>query len=495
MNAPLICHFLVGSPGSGKSTLAARMNQIIPGSRVISTDQIRSQLYGDASIQGDWAEIEQIVLKEIKNEISLNHSVIYDATNAKRAWRMGLLQRLDDSNAQWIAWHLKTPRQICQAWNKQRGRQVPPEVLDNFFQSLKNFPPIAAEGFTAVYELNPSQSEDLATEVESKINQLSRSIINRTNRTLHNQIILHPYSRLLDFDRLLHLISLLLRYPGIGNLQTINPELLSQLTGQDSQFPNDIAEIGAILQHQCGSVYADLDAIADDLEWLESNGFLSPMANRNELLIAEVTQIETATHPYSERDSFGRLLTTIRFIAQHPFQWELEQGSLGSLVAEMKSYGLLHGDWADALRKDIERVLKPFRILPNFPLKRGYFMGTGILSASQLTKVFTILQSQAKNLQDPIALDIVNILGERINQSQLSTQPIYPVRDICHRSIIDMQLLPKSALARNVEKLEEEIEQGQLLELKRFSGVGRFTNDKDDFFRVYPLQIVFHNIG
>ena len=495
MNSPLTCHFLIGSPGSGKSTLAAQVSQIISSSRVISTAQIRAQLYGDAAIQGSWAEVEQIVLTEIKDAIAQRNPVIYDATNANRAWRMGLLQKIAEPDIQWIAWYLKTPRQICQSWNTQRGRQVPPEVLDEFFQSLKYFPPLAAEGFTTVYEFNPAQSKDLVGEVRSKINQLSRSVINRTNRTLHRQITLHPYSQLVDFDRLLHLISLLVRYPGIGNFQATNPELLNQLIGQESQFSTDIAEICAILQRQCGAIYADSIAVAADLEWLEENGFLSPTATNQELAITEVDKIKTATHPYSDLEPFKRLLTTIRFIVQHPFQWDSKQGSLGSLVLEMQKQGLIDGDWTDALRKDIERVLKPFRILPDFPLKRGYFMGTGILSALQLTKVFTVLQSQAKNLQDPIALDILEIFGERMNQSQLSTQLIYPVRAIYNRTIVDLQLLPQSALARNIEKLEEEIKQGQLLELKRFSGVGRFTDDRDEFFRVYPLQIVFHNIG
>lgn len=495
MNSPLTCHFLIGSPGSGKSTLAAQMNQIIPNSRVISTDRIRSQLYGDPTTQGNWVEVEQVVLQEIKDAIAQQCPVIYDATNAKRAWRMGLLQKIAEPEIQWLAWHLKTPRQVCQSWNAQRGRQVPSEVLDDFFQSLKHFPPLAAEGFTTVYDLNPVRSKDLVGEVKSKIAQISRSIINRTNRTLHRQISLHPYSQLLDFDRLLHLISLLLRYPGIGNLQTTNPELLNQLIGQKPQFSSDIAEICAILQRQCGAIYAEAIAVAADLEWLEANGFLSPIATDYELMIAEVDQIETATHPYSDREPFKRLLTTIRFIIQHPFQWNSEQGSLGSLVSEMQNQGFTGGDWTDAVRKDIERVLKPFCILPDFPLKRGYFMGTGILSAPQLTKVFTVLQSQARNLQDPIALDILEVFSERMNQSQLSTQLIYPVRAICNRTIVDLKLLPQSALARNIEKLEEEIEQGQLLELKRFSGVGRFADDRDEFFRVYPLQIVFHNIG
>ncbi|MBW4428061.1 MAG: ATP-binding protein [Nostoc desertorum CM1-VF14] len=57
MPARLICHYLIGPPGSGKSTLAAQMSQLIPNSRIISTDQIRGKLYGNEEIQGDWAEI------------------------------------------------------------------------------------------------------------------------------------------------------------------------------------------------------------------------------------------------------------------------------------------------------------------------------------------------------------------------------------------------------------------------------------------------------
>ncbi|MBD2206886.1 WYL domain-containing protein [Calothrix sp. FACHB-1219] len=495
MNTPLVCHFLIGPPGSGKSTLAAQMSQLIANSRIISSDQIRGKLYGDEQIQGDWAEIEQIILEEIQEALAQQQPVIYDATNAKRVWRMGLLQRIADFEAQWVAWHLKTPRQFCQNWNMQRGRQVSPTVLDDLFQSLKHFPPLAGEGFLAIYELNSAQSQDLISEVKSKINLLPRSVINRTNRTQHSQSVLHPYSKLLDFDRLLYLISLLIRYPGIGNLQSTNPDILQQLIGEEIQFQTEISEICAILQRLYGSIYADPNAITADMEWLEANNFLSPIAVNQELVIAEVATINTATHPYSDREAFKRLLTTIRFILQNPFQWNSDQGSLRSLVSAMQKQGLIDGNQTDAIRKDIERILKPFQLLPEFALKRGYFIGTGILSASQLTKVFHVLQAQAKNLQDPIALGILEIFDERMRQSQLSNQAIYPIRAICNRTIVDPQLLPQSALAREIEKLEDEIEQGQLLELKRFSGVGRYAEEQEEFFRIWPLQIVFHNIG
>jgi predicted kinase len=491
-----ICHFLIGPPGSGKSTLAAQMCQIIPNSRVVSTDHIRETLYGDESIQGNWPEIEEIILAEIKEAIANHRVVIYDATNARRAWRMGLLIKLADVEGfQWVAWHLKTPLQQCQEWNQKRERQVPSEIIEETFQNLKNFPPLTAEGFIAVYTLNPTQSGNPADEIQSKIERLNRSIVNRANRTQNQQIFFHSYSRLLDFDRLLFLISLLAQYPGLGTLHSENPALLQQILGGEADFQTDLSEICAVLEKSSGLIYADAYDVSKDLEWLENNQFLTPSATTQNLTVEVVSDVSIASHPYSDIEPFKRLLSTIRFILQNPMHWDSELGSLRSLVTAMQQQGIIVGDQTDAIRKDIERVLKPFKILPDFALKRGYFIGTGVLTSSQLTKVFYILQSQAKNLQDPIALEIFEAFEERMKRGKLDIHSAYPVRAICNRTIVDSQLLPQSALARNVEQLEDEIAQGRVLELKRFASAGRYGEDPEDFFRVCPLQIVFHNIG
>ncbi len=93
MSTPVICHLLIGCPGSGKSTFAALLAK--QGNyKIVSTDQIREALYGDESIQGDWSAIEARVLSEIQSAIASNQPVIYDATNAKRVWRMELLMKL-----------------------------------------------------------------------------------------------------------------------------------------------------------------------------------------------------------------------------------------------------------------------------------------------------------------------------------------------------------------------------------------------------------------
>ena len=493
MGVPLCCHLLIGPPGSGKSTLAQRMQAELPHSCIVSTDQIRQEFYGCAAEQGLWPEIEAEVIRRIGHGVVQGQIVIYDATNARRAWRMTLLQRLAPLGADWVGWHLKTPLATCHQWNRQRDRRVPSGVIDATYGALRQFPPLAAEGFRAVYSLESNASAD---QIQSKLKGLERGRINRRNRQSRMQS--HRYSTLLDFDRLLHLISLLVQHPGLGHLQERDPEHLQSLlpAGSPPVFPNAVAEIGAVMAHQRGELYADPDAVAQDLAWLEENGFLSPRPTVAALTRPAVIQSVDNPHPYSDWESFQRVMTFIRFVAHHPLCWQPElQSSLGSVAAAMQAQGVLVGESQAALRKDIEQVLKPFGLLPAARLRRGYFLGSGILSESDLLKVASVLQAQAKNIEDPTALGLLDTLRDRLQRSQHDLADLYPVRAIGNRSIVDVERLPPSALARTLSQLEHEIEVGQLLELNRFAGVGRFEPTDDGFFRAWPLQIVFHNIA
>jgi predicted kinase len=150
MSSPLLCHFLIGPPGSGKSTLATELTKLDRTTQIVSTDRIRRELFGDESIQGDWSLIEQKVLAHIWEALSAEQPVIYDATNAKREWRMSLLRQVANEKVQWIAWYLKTPIEICKLWNKQRNRQVPEKVIEELFQTLQEEPPLTSEGFVVI---------------------------------------------------------------------------------------------------------------------------------------------------------------------------------------------------------------------------------------------------------------------------------------------------------------------------------------------------------
>jgi hypothetical protein len=349
--------------------------------------------------------------------------------------------------------------------------------------------------------VNPQKPE---IDLSSILNQLERSSINRANRTLNPDVTLHRYSSLLAFDRLMHLISLLIQEPGLGTFHQTDSEHLHQLLGGKDfkdvalsySTHSSVAEVCAVLAHHHGELYADPTAIAQDLDWLEDNGFLHATPAHNQLSFPPTQETEINPHFYSDWEVFQRLMVTTRFITHHPFAWTPEQSSsLKSLVSAMQEKGLIEGDRQASIRKDIEQVLKPFGILPNQRMRRGYFIGSGLLSEQQLLRVASLLQSQVKNIQDPAAHSILETLYERLRRSQHDVANLYPVRAIGNRTIVNVDQLPSSAIARTTEALEEEIESGKMIELKRFKGVGRFEERPDKFFRVWPLQIVFHNIA
>ncbi|MBD2247401.1 WYL domain-containing protein [Nostoc sp. FACHB-888] len=504
MSIPLICQFLIGVPGSGKSTFAAELAKL--GTyRVVSTDAIRQQLYGDPSIQGEWAEVKEKVISEIVDAIAQGDSVIYDATNAKRVWRMDLLMKLNSSVASlgqhgeevlWMGWYLQTPLATCKAWNQQRTRQVPDMIIENMHKSLQDFPPVAAEGFASVKELDVTSPKFDIQQILTQIQQLPRTLTNRANRNRH--INLHGYSKLLDFERLMHLISLIIRYPGIGNLQTTHPSLLESVLGNVPLFASSLEEVTAFIGKLCGTIYANKNAIEFDLNWLQQNSLIgaNSIASSSGITLPpahSITLSTFVTHAYSDCDSFRRLIQIIRLILHHPFLQETGKGSLQTLVSALKENGIIDSDGLDTVRKDIEKVLKPYKILPEFPLRDGYFAGTAILSIHELTKVFDVLQSQAKSLDDPVALEIYETFATRMVKSKLGVSNVYPVRAIANRNMIDPEFLPTDALSKNLEQLEEAIAKGQLLELNRFSGGGKFLLDEESFFLAFPLQIVFSN--
>ncbi|KOP26840.1 kinase [Hapalosiphon sp. MRB220] len=502
MSTPPICHFLIGVPGSGKSTFAANIAKL-ENCCIVSTDAIRQQLYGDVTIQGNWIDIEAEVISQITEAIAQNNSVIYDATNAKRVWRMDLLMKLNSSVAslsqhrsevQWMAWYLQTPIATCKAWNQKRDRQVPDMIIENMHKSLQEFAPIAAEGFVVVKQIDVTSPNFDIQQIPTQIQQLPRSVINRANRNRH--ITLHAYSQLLDFERLMHLTSLIIRYPGIGNLQATQPSVLENIFGTVPQFASSLAEVTACMSKLCGNIYADAVAIASDLHWLQQNSLIGintiPPSSPITLPSHQLT-CSLVTHAYSDFETFQRLLQTIRFILHHPFLQDSGKGSLKTLVSALKENGIINSDSLDTVRKDIEKVLKPYKILPEFPLRDGYFAGTAILSTHELIKVFDVLQSQAKSLNDPVGLEIYETFATRMSQSKLSVSKVYPVRAIANRSMIDPQFLPDDALSKNLQQLEQAIANGQLLELNRFAGGGKFALDEEGFFLAFPLQIVFCN--
>ena len=152
-----ISHFLIGMPASGKSTFAQWL-QLQTGAMIISTDKIRTELYGDAQIQGDWAAIETEVLKKIRTAIAEQQPIIYDATNTNYRWRGEFLRRCPPMT--WIAWWINPSVEICLTRNQRRSRFVPSDIIQQMATELQHNPPSKTEGFLDIITL---QNTDLAT--------------------------------------------------------------------------------------------------------------------------------------------------------------------------------------------------------------------------------------------------------------------------------------------------------------------------------------------
>ncbi|MEB3355942.1 MAG: AAA family ATPase [Synechococcales bacterium] len=513
-------HILIGPPGAGKSTLAATWQKHDPALCIVSTDRIRAELFGDAAIQGEWSQVEAQVLQQIQQAIAAGQSVVYDATNAKRSWRLHLLQQLrqtceaaNQEPVQWVGWYLKTPLATCHSRNQGRSRSVDDSVIDDMAQALKQFPPVVAEGFAAVYAISTEDEDAIIPVMQDKLERLSRTLINRRNRSAH--LALHRYSALLDFERLLFLMALLIQHPGLGHLHGTHPDWgQTWLPKQalDEQLPQDtLDEICALMAQQYHPVYADPGAIAADLVWLEENHLLGPDAPDAPLQLSPYPgspypgspypgSVEACIpHSYSDREVFERLLRTIRFIVHYPLLSKAPgQTSLDRLCAELQT---LTYTTRDSLRKDIEQVLKPYGILPSAPMKRGYFIGTAVLAKHELLDVFKVVQTQAENLEDPLSLRIYQILKERLTSSRFIDRKdaiaTYPIRAIGNQTIVDTSTLPDYAAYRKLDTLVDAIRSATQLELNRITGTGRFADDphQGQPFRVWPLQLVFHNIG
>ncbi|WAL61683.1 AAA family ATPase [Thermocoleostomius sinensis] len=149
-------YLLIGLPGSGKSTLAASMQGTCSTLRLVSTDRIRGQLFGDEAIQGPWSLIWRQVgqqLREIVQQIEQGQcqAVLYDATNTRRQSRRAVIAlarslAFTHITGLWI----DTPLSVCLERNRQRDRQVPDEVIQRMQRQLEGAPPNLEEGLSCL---------------------------------------------------------------------------------------------------------------------------------------------------------------------------------------------------------------------------------------------------------------------------------------------------------------------------------------------------------
>ena len=502
----------IGIPASGKSTLANELAPLI-NAEILSTDKIREELYKDETIQGNWNEIESLLHERLKKYIKNNKPVILDATFAMRPWRLTITQNLlFDKDIEWIGWWFKTPLEICLKWNQSRERKVDDPVIKRFAAALSNkiFSPDLSEGFASLINIDPSSTEDIKKEIKSRLSNLDRNITQRKNKDSVKE--LHGYSRLLDFERLLYLMQLLIRFPDLNaddkktklEMEEIcNPIPQGSIENKASRFLSTLH----------GNCYSDIEKLHLDLKWLDEQGFMNHKKVKGKVEpppedINFKRELGGLSR-YSEKDAFSRVMSLIRYILHNPFddnRTKEDKKNKGITLHDhyiSKLENIYFKEERDTLRKDIEKILSPYGFRDkNDNSRHGYGLGTAVLSRNKLEDIFQIIDQAKNKLDDPTISSVHNNLEKRFKWAGFNLDN-YPVRSFANKSVVNPSFTKEDSVAfdRNTEKLENAIKNGYSIEIEFFKSAGKFTEEEEEEEKgtrskwIWPIQLLFNNIG
>lgn len=146
-------YLLVGVPASGKSTWAENAYYMDDETYVVSSDGIRSELFGDERIQREPEKVFELAHKRIINALRAGYEkVVFDATNIKRKHRVALMNKIKEFECYSICVIFAEPYEVLCARNKERSRQVPEEVI---WRMLTQFEmPLESEGYDEIHIIN-----------------------------------------------------------------------------------------------------------------------------------------------------------------------------------------------------------------------------------------------------------------------------------------------------------------------------------------------------
>jgi hypothetical protein len=198
---------------------------------------------------------------------------------------------------------------------------------------------------------------------------------------------------------------------------------------------------------------------------------------------------------------FLRVMTLLRHLLQVPFDRPPERGANlhQHLITATESIpgSYLPGETA-TLRKDLEKILTPygFRSRHN-NVRHGYCLGTAVLSPPRLQELHHVVRQTAGRLADPSAQNLLAELDERLGWAGISADGLPPVRSYARHAVVDSALVRRDSLAapRRAEAIEAAIVEHRRVLLQRYPGVGSFADSPDGELRVWPLQLIFHNVG
>lgn len=153
-------YVLCGIPGSGKSTWARHYIEENPNTKLISSDAIRAELFGDESDQSHNIEAFNEFYNRANKYLLEGYDIILDATHTSRRARYRLFcGDLSIKTHTIICKVFPTPVEVCIERDAKRARSVGENVIRKFYNSFQI--PYIEEGWDridVIYEVAPSTS-------------------------------------------------------------------------------------------------------------------------------------------------------------------------------------------------------------------------------------------------------------------------------------------------------------------------------------------------
>lgn len=144
---------MVGLPGSGKSTYTAKY-ETQNRTTIVSTDEIRRELYGNPETQGNPQEVFNEAYRRIEIALRAGDTVVFDATNLKARNRRYLINKYRPIADTIIAEYINTPIDECIMRDELRSRSVGYEVIQRMARGMSE--PRLEEGFDLVHIVGKS---------------------------------------------------------------------------------------------------------------------------------------------------------------------------------------------------------------------------------------------------------------------------------------------------------------------------------------------------
>lgn len=121
---------------------------------MISTDELRKEMYGDAANQHHSGRVFKAAHEMTRRWLSMGMDVVFDATHTTEKGRKDLLAAVAGVSCKKVAIVFMTPLNECKRRNAQRERQVPEDVIERQYTQFLRDAHSIPEQFDATVIVN-----------------------------------------------------------------------------------------------------------------------------------------------------------------------------------------------------------------------------------------------------------------------------------------------------------------------------------------------------